>query len=310
MQEVGAGRLALDAPVAALIPELSGRPGAAHDRHATRSPSASCSPRLRAAGPPPVLEQAAHVAGRALAIVRLAAREPLAYLPGTRAVYSDLGFILLGWLLERLTGAAPRRRSSRSGSPRPLGLPSTTFVSLADSEARARLLGDRSVAATQVCPERHGARPGRGRRPERLRHGRHRRSRRPVQRRGRAGGDRGRAVARPGGARPARTSASSRATHPRVLVAGGRPRVDLAARLGRPGARRARRRASACRATPSGTWRSPAARSGSIRRARSSSCCSPTGSTPVRPRPTIAFAGSAPPARRRARRPRVMMDAE
>ena len=39
---------------------------------------------------------------------------------------------------------------------RPLGLAATTFVSLADSEARARLLGDRTVAATQLSAERHG----------------------------------------------------------------------------------------------------------------------------------------------------------
>jgi CubicO group peptidase (beta-lactamase class C family) len=39
---------------------------------------------------------------------------------------------------------------------RPLGVASTTFVNLADPEARARLLGDRTVAATQISPERHG----------------------------------------------------------------------------------------------------------------------------------------------------------
>ena len=38
----------------------------------------------------------------------------------------------------------------------PLGLAATTFVGLADPEARARLLGDRSVAATQLSAERHG----------------------------------------------------------------------------------------------------------------------------------------------------------
>jgi len=40
------------------------------------------------------------------------------------------------------------------GILQPLGLASTTFVNLADTEARARLLANRSVAATQLCPER------------------------------------------------------------------------------------------------------------------------------------------------------------
>src|SRR4029077_3082800 len=84
----------------------------------------------------------------------LAAREPLAYEPGTRAVYSDLGFIVLGWLLERVTGvrldAALRHQITE-----PLGRAATTFMSLSDPDERARVLGDRSIAATQLCPERH-----------------------------------------------------------------------------------------------------------------------------------------------------------
>jgi CubicO group peptidase (beta-lactamase class C family) len=66
-----------------------------------------------------------------------------------------LGFILLGWLLERLTGAR-LDLLFQDRIARPLGLAATTFVSLADSEARARLLGDRTVAATQLSAERHG----------------------------------------------------------------------------------------------------------------------------------------------------------
>ena len=39
----------------------------------------------------------------------------LEYKPGTRVVYSDLGFIALGILLERLTGSASRKwRSTKS----------------------------------------------------------------------------------------------------------------------------------------------------------------------------------------------------
>ena len=84
----------------------------------------------------------------------LAAREPLEYAPGTRAVYSDLGFIVLGWLLERLTGER-LDVLARSRSPRRSALASTTFMSLSEPEARARVLGERSIAATQLCAERH-----------------------------------------------------------------------------------------------------------------------------------------------------------
>jgi CubicO group peptidase (beta-lactamase class C family) len=149
MQEVAAGRLALDARVAALIPELAG-PG--RDEITVRQllSHASGLPAHR-----PFWKQAAASPAERLAIERLAAREPLEYPPGTRAVYSDLGFIVLGWLLERLTGA---RLDALFGDriAAPLGLAATRFVNLADSEARARLLGDRSVAATQVSAERHG----------------------------------------------------------------------------------------------------------------------------------------------------------
>jgi CubicO group peptidase (beta-lactamase class C family) len=102
----------------------------------------------------PFWRRAAEAPSERRAISLLAAREPLEYEPGTRSVYSDLGFIVLGWLLERVTGerldVAARQRITE-----PLGLVATTFMSLSEPEARARVLGDRSIAATQLCPERH-----------------------------------------------------------------------------------------------------------------------------------------------------------
>jgi CubicO group peptidase (beta-lactamase class C family) len=157
MQEVGAGRLALDAKVTAFIPELSRQAeGAALDQ--ARDEITVRQLLSHSSGLPahrPFWRQAAHSPAERLAIARLAAREPLEYPPGTRAIYSDLGFILLGWLLERLTGTRLDVLFEERIA-RPLGLAATTFISLADSDARARLLGDRSVAATQVSPERHG----------------------------------------------------------------------------------------------------------------------------------------------------------
>ena len=88
------------------------------------------------------------------AISLLAAREPLEYEPGARAVYSDLGFIVLGWLLERISGERLDVQA-RNQIATPLGLASTTFMSLSEPESRARVLGERSIAATQLCAERH-----------------------------------------------------------------------------------------------------------------------------------------------------------
>ncbi len=172
MQEIGAGRLALDTKVASLLPELSGRTGGAppHDGSGPEraAPEHGVSDPARdqitvrqllshSSGLPahrPFWKLAAQSPAERLAIAQLAAREPFAYPPGTRAVYSDLGFILLGWLLERLTGAR-LDVLFQERIARPLGLAATTFVNLADSEARARLLGDRTVAATQLSAERH-----------------------------------------------------------------------------------------------------------------------------------------------------------
>jgi CubicO group peptidase (beta-lactamase class C family) len=157
MQEVAAGRLALDTPVATLLPEFSAASqGGLHD--GARGEITVRQLLSHASGLPahrPFWKQAAHSPAERLAVERLAAREPLEYPPGTRAVYSDLGFILLGWLLERLTGAR-LDVLFHDRIARPLGLLATTFVSLADSDARARLLGDRTVAATQVSALRHG----------------------------------------------------------------------------------------------------------------------------------------------------------
>jgi CubicO group peptidase (beta-lactamase class C family) len=154
MQEIGPGRLTLDAKVAELLPEFSSRAGddlAREDITVRQLLSHSSGlPAHR-----PFWNQAAQSPAERLAIARLAAREPLIYPPGTRAVYSDLGFILLGWLLERLTGAR-LDVLFQDRVARPLGLAATTFVNLADPEARARLLGDRTVAATQLSVERHG----------------------------------------------------------------------------------------------------------------------------------------------------------
>jgi len=148
MREVAAGRLTLELPVAELLPEFEGADRAGVTVRQLLSHSSGL-PAHR-----PFWRQAAEAPSERRAVLLAAAREPLEYAPGTRAIYSDLGFMLLGWLLERVTGerldAAARRQIVG-----PLGLKATTFMSLSEPDERARVLGDRSIAATQLCPERH-----------------------------------------------------------------------------------------------------------------------------------------------------------
>lgn len=81
-------------------------------------------------------------------ILALAASEPLAYAPGSRSLYSDLGFMLLGDLVER--GFADRldRLADRMLFA-PLGLRGLGFA------GSAALIG-RTLAPTEDCPVRGG----------------------------------------------------------------------------------------------------------------------------------------------------------
>jgi serine-type D-Ala-D-Ala carboxypeptidase len=85
------------------------------------------------------------------AIVAAAAAEPLVTPPGTRSLYSDLGFILLGDLLERRAGASLDALVERC-LVRPLGLRSTTFVQVDGLGGRIPSL--EGVAATERCDRR------------------------------------------------------------------------------------------------------------------------------------------------------------
>jgi CubicO group peptidase (beta-lactamase class C family) len=149
MREVGAGRLDLDARVVERVPELGGADperGRITVRHllAHASGLPAHRPFWRRAGQGPDARQI---------VLELAAREPLEAPPGTRAVYSDLGFMLLGWLLERAAGARLDALAARAIIA-PLALGSTAFLGLDGVTTRARWLGEHSFAATQLCPER------------------------------------------------------------------------------------------------------------------------------------------------------------
>lgn len=147
MQLIDRGLLALDERVAARVPEFH---GAGKELVTVRHLLA------HAAGLPahrPFWRAVAAEPSERWAISLMAAHEPLVHAAGSRSLYSDLGFILLGLLLERAGGLRLDVAAER-GIFRPLGLASTSFVNLADSEARAALLAEHSVAASQRCPER------------------------------------------------------------------------------------------------------------------------------------------------------------
>jgi CubicO group peptidase (beta-lactamase class C family) len=85
------------------------------------------------------------------ALVRMAAATPLARPAGRVSVYSDIGYILLGTLLERATG---RRLDELTATlvTDPLGMDNTRFVDL-DAVPRFRFAPG-AVAPTEVCPHR------------------------------------------------------------------------------------------------------------------------------------------------------------
>ncbi len=89
--------------------------------------------------------------GRA-AIVALAAAEPLEYEPGERSIYSDLGFIVIGDLLERVLGDRLDGLAAREIFA-PLSLHAAGFVDLTAAGDAPRF-GGRPVAPTERCPVR------------------------------------------------------------------------------------------------------------------------------------------------------------
>jgi CubicO group peptidase (beta-lactamase class C family) len=147
MKQVEHGALELDEPVAMRLPEFEG-PGRGDVTLRHLLSHSSGLPAHR-----PYWRRVAAAASERWAITLAAAREPLEYSPGTLSVYSDLGFILLGALLERASELRLDTLAARELFG-PLGLASATFVNLSDVDARARLLAERSVAATQQSPER------------------------------------------------------------------------------------------------------------------------------------------------------------
>jgi len=84
---------------------------------------------------------------------RMAAAETPEASPGSRALYSDVGFILLDWILERINGR-PIGELFEEWLARPLSLGSVFFVDLTAPATAAQAREGRAFAATERCPWR------------------------------------------------------------------------------------------------------------------------------------------------------------
>lgn len=87
------------------------------------------------------------------AVRRMVAAEAPEVQPGSRALYSDQGFILLDWILENINGQ-PSNLLFSKWLARPLQLGSLFFVDLKSPAEAARARQGRVFAATERCPWR------------------------------------------------------------------------------------------------------------------------------------------------------------
>ena len=143
-QLIAEGALSLETRCADLLPGLCGRIRLRHLlSHSSGLPAwRPFHERLRAG------ERAGAMDARA-AILRMAAAEALEAEPGARSVYSDLGFMLLGAIVERAAGARLDELASRRLFG-PLGMCGSRFVDL----ARPGAARPAPVAPTEICPYR------------------------------------------------------------------------------------------------------------------------------------------------------------
>lgn len=155
MRLLARGAIELDQPARTLVPELRAEGSEAITLrhlagHASGFPAhIEFFRRLRAgdrAGAPSARE----------ALVAMAGATPLAYRPGEKTLYSDLGYILFGAALERAGGDRLDRLFAELVAG-PLGMTSSFFV---DTEAGAAPPAGVRIAPTERCPVRglvHGA---------------------------------------------------------------------------------------------------------------------------------------------------------
>jgi beta-N-acetylhexosaminidase len=118
--QVEAGRLALDLPVGRYIPEWDSGPNPEWRKAVTLRHLLTHSSGL------PAHKDYFLTVHSIREMVEAICNEPLEYAPGTKTVYSDLGFILLGEILERTTGKTLDQLASQRIFG-PLGMADTMF---------------------------------------------------------------------------------------------------------------------------------------------------------------------------------------
>ena len=132
------GRLHLDQPVSQWVVELKGSPFADVALRHLLSHSAGLPAwrpyyeRLAPSGLPPRNEEERRQ--RLHALLRAIACEPVEYQPGSQSLYSDLGFMLLGVIVERCAGT-PLAAYCRRSIYEPLGIASLSYISGDEHEA-------------------------------------------------------------------------------------------------------------------------------------------------------------------------------
>ena len=119
---------------------------------ATSPPVTATSPPVTATSPP-VIPASPPVIPAKAGIQQRIHDEELEAPPGEKAVYSDLGFILLGEAVERLSGR-PLDRFCRDEIFEPMGLSSTFFADLGRCSPDPRPVPVEAIAATEDCPRR------------------------------------------------------------------------------------------------------------------------------------------------------------
>jgi CubicO group peptidase (beta-lactamase class C family) len=139
MRGVGSGIWALDDPIGKYLPSMAAQPAVTLRRTLAHAGGFAAH---RSFFEQVIKDGVALAEGRER-IIALAAAEPLAYHPGTRSLYSDLGFILLGDLVERgLHGRLDML--AEEFLFKPLGLRATGFFGSA-------ALAGRKLASTERC---------------------------------------------------------------------------------------------------------------------------------------------------------------
>lgn len=155
MQAVAAELIRLDDPVRRYLPEFI------DDDVATDDPKAAVTIRQLLAhsgglaAHRPFYLTVPEGLDRRTRIMRAAAGEPLAGPPGARSLYTDLGFILMGWILERAYGARLDAQAHQRLFA-PLRLQACLFSPVGDAsiDAGPRPIDLGPVAATERCPYR------------------------------------------------------------------------------------------------------------------------------------------------------------